>query len=83
MARTYSERTDRPLTALDQADDTSPGALGAAFHSGQPPFVRIDIKSEKLDQGHQPPPGRLVTTAFVVRHGTLGDADAVAQLTLR
>jgi hypothetical protein len=54
-----------------------------AFHSGQPPFVRIDIKSEKLDQGHQPPPGRLVTTAFVVRHGTLGDADAVAQLTLR
>jgi hypothetical protein len=47
------------------------------------PFVRVDIKSEEFGQGHEPPSVWFVTTAFVVRHVALVDADAVADLMLR
>jgi hypothetical protein len=74
----------RPAVAfVDQADETSPAALGAAFRSGDRPLVRVDVRSEEFDQARELLSVWLVTTAFVVRRVTFGDADAVAHLTLR
>ena len=54
-----------------------------ALHSGYPPDLGSDLKSQEFDQALELPSVWVVTTAFVVRHVTLGDADVVADLALR